>query len=132
LSPSRVKNSFFSTASRPTLGPTQPPIQWVPGALSPGVKRQGHEAGHPAPTSAKVKKMWICTSTPLDSLMAQCLNTDFLKVIIGSNLSWEVHIERTCSRISQSLFIINRLSKIHDLNKRIKFVSYLVRHTIRV
>jgi hypothetical protein len=23
----------------PALGPTQPPVQWVPGALSPGVKR---------------------------------------------------------------------------------------------
>jgi hypothetical protein len=26
-------------ASRPALGPTQPSIQWVPGVLSPGVKR---------------------------------------------------------------------------------------------
>jgi hypothetical protein len=26
------------SASRPALGPTQPPIQWVPQALSPGVK----------------------------------------------------------------------------------------------
>jgi hypothetical protein len=26
--------------SRLVLGPTQPPIQWVPGVLSPGVKRQ--------------------------------------------------------------------------------------------
>jgi hypothetical protein len=36
----------FSTASRPSLGPTQPPLEWVPGALSQGVKRQGHEADH--------------------------------------------------------------------------------------
>jgi hypothetical protein len=28
-----------TSASRPGLGPTQPPIQWVPRALSPGVKR---------------------------------------------------------------------------------------------
>jgi hypothetical protein len=27
------------SASRPVLGPTQPPVQWVPGVLSPGVKR---------------------------------------------------------------------------------------------
>jgi hypothetical protein len=34
-------------------------IQWVPGALSSGVKRQQHEAEHSFPTSAEVKKMWI-------------------------------------------------------------------------
>jgi hypothetical protein len=37
----RVKNFFFSTSSRQVLGSTQSPIQWVPGALSPGVKRLG-------------------------------------------------------------------------------------------
>jgi hypothetical protein len=37
---------FFSTSSRPTLEPTQLPIQWVPGgwAISPGVKRPGRGA----------------------------------------------------------------------------------------
>jgi hypothetical protein len=45
-SPDTVKSFLFSTSSRPTLGPTQPPIQWVPGALSPGVKRQGRESDH--------------------------------------------------------------------------------------
>jgi hypothetical protein len=29
----------LACVSRPALGPTQPPIQWVPGVLSPGVKR---------------------------------------------------------------------------------------------
>jgi hypothetical protein len=29
----------LTSASRPAQGPTQPPVQWVPGALSPGVKR---------------------------------------------------------------------------------------------
>jgi hypothetical protein len=52
---------IFSMSSRPALGPTQRPIQWVPGALSPGVKRQGREADDSQPTSAEVKKMWIYT-----------------------------------------------------------------------
>jgi hypothetical protein len=38
-------------------------IQWVPGALSSGVKRSGREADHSPPTSAEIKKMWIYTST---------------------------------------------------------------------
>jgi hypothetical protein len=35
---------LFSTASKPNLGPTQPPIQWVPGAPFPGIQRKGCEA----------------------------------------------------------------------------------------
>jgi hypothetical protein len=47
---------IFSTASRPVLRPTQPAIQWVPGALSPGVKRPGREADHSLPSSAVSRK----------------------------------------------------------------------------
>jgi hypothetical protein len=61
-SPARAKNIYCSMSSRLVLRPTQPPIQWVPGA--PGVKRPGTEADHSPPTSAEVKKMWILTSTP--------------------------------------------------------------------
>jgi hypothetical protein len=46
---------LFSTASRLALGPTQPPIQWVPGTLSTGVKQLGHEADHSPPFSFEVK-----------------------------------------------------------------------------
>jgi hypothetical protein len=36
----------FTTASRTALGPTQPPIQRVPGSLSLEVKRPGREVDH--------------------------------------------------------------------------------------
>jgi hypothetical protein len=35
----RQKIFLLASASRPALGHTQPPVQWVPGVLSPGVKR---------------------------------------------------------------------------------------------
>jgi hypothetical protein len=46
----------FSIMSRPALNPTQPPIQWIAGAVFPGIKRQGHEADHSLPSSAEAKK----------------------------------------------------------------------------
>jgi hypothetical protein len=55
---------LFITASRPVLGPTQPPIQWVPGALTLAVKRVGCEADHSLPSSAEVKYEWSYKSTP--------------------------------------------------------------------
>jgi hypothetical protein len=65
-----VGSRIFSTSSGPAMGPTQPPIQWVPGALSLGVKRQGREADHSPPTSVEVRKMWFYTSTPPYAFMA--------------------------------------------------------------
>jgi hypothetical protein len=53
-------DSFFAAASRPALGPTQPPIQWVQGALSPGVKRSGREVDHSPAPSDEVKNAWSC------------------------------------------------------------------------
>jgi hypothetical protein len=68
-SPGRGK-IVLSTSSRPVLGPTQLPIQWIPGAFSRGVKRPGREADYSPPTSAEVKNTWIYTSTPPYVFMA--------------------------------------------------------------
>jgi len=48
--PAEALMGFFSftIASRLALGPTQPPIQWVLGALSLGAK---YEADHSPPSS---------------------------------------------------------------------------------
>jgi hypothetical protein len=62
---------LFTTASRLALGPTKPPLQWVPGDLSKGVKRPRREADH-SPSSAEVKNEWSYTSTPQYTFMAWC------------------------------------------------------------
>jgi hypothetical protein len=67
VSPGRVQKLYFSKSSTLALGSTLPLIQWVTGALSPGVKQPGRKADHSPPTSANVNKMWIYTSTPLHS-----------------------------------------------------------------
>jgi hypothetical protein len=46
---------LFSIVSRPTLRPTLPHIEWVPGAISAGVKRPESETDHLPLSSAEVK-----------------------------------------------------------------------------
>jgi len=50
------------------MGPTQPPLQWVP-----AVKRPGREADESPSSSSEVKKVWGYTSTPQYIIMAWCL-----------------------------------------------------------
>jgi hypothetical protein len=46
----------LASVSRPALGPTQPPVQWVPGGPVPGGKaRPGRDADHSPPSSAEVE-----------------------------------------------------------------------------
>jgi hypothetical protein len=51
------------------IHPTSP-TEWVPGVLSPVVKRPEREADQSPPTSAEMNKTWICTSTPPHAFMA--------------------------------------------------------------
>jgi hypothetical protein len=66
--PGRGKIFLFSICSRLALGPTQPPLQSVPGVISLRVKQPGHEADHSAASSAEVKNGGAIPSLPHTSL----------------------------------------------------------------
>jgi hypothetical protein len=61
---------LFTTESRPALGTTQPPIQWVLGAL--WLRRQRREADHSPPSSVEVKNAWSYIPIPKYASMALC------------------------------------------------------------
>jgi hypothetical protein len=58
-------NFYLHHCIQNSSGPTQPPSQWVSGALPLGVKRPGREANHSPPSSAELKNAWSYTSTPI-------------------------------------------------------------------
>jgi hypothetical protein len=66
------------------LGPIQPPIQWVPGALSLVVKRPGSEVDHSPPSSAEVKE---CVELYLHSLSMPSWFGAQLKKTTGTTLA---------------------------------------------
>jgi hypothetical protein len=60
----------LTTATRIFFFATQPPMQWVSGALSLGVEWPDREAEHSPPSSAQVKNAWSYTSTSSYVFMA--------------------------------------------------------------
>jgi hypothetical protein len=101
---------LFTAVSRTALGSTQPPIQWVLGTLSLGVKRLGREVDHSLPSSAEVKNVWSYTSTPQYVFMAWCLvkHRDNLTFTSSNELFYGFFL-LSCSR---SLFTIILLQSI--------------------
>jgi hypothetical protein len=76
---------FFSVSSRPTLGSTQP-IQWVPGALSPGVKLITHLKLVP-----RSRKCGSIHPLPIRLHMAQCLISSAQGQLIPTTDEYEKH-----------------------------------------
>jgi hypothetical protein len=92
----------FPQPSRPALGPTKTPVQWVPGH-SLGVKRQGSGVNLPPPSNAEVKER---VELYLDSPSGPSCP------VLGSNLpllfTWG---------IEWSLLILWRLNWIYTIDK---------------
>jgi hypothetical protein len=81
---SRQRQRIFplTSVSRPALGPTQPPVQWVPGVLSRDKARPGRDADHSPhlvprsrmsrsyrPTSSPPSAFRACSGTALPLVM---------------------------------------------------------------
>jgi hypothetical protein len=90
---------LFTTASRPALGPTQPPIQWVP-----GMKLPGREVDHSYPFSAEVKNTWRYTSTLPYVFMAWCL------VKHRDNFTFNFYLTPQTSGVHLALFAVRQIS----------------------
>jgi hypothetical protein len=69
---SRQRQGLFFASPLCPLGPTQPPIHWVPGTLSVAVRRPERGADNSPPSSAD-KNEWSHTSTPQYIFKTWCL-----------------------------------------------------------
>jgi hypothetical protein len=61
---SRARIFLLSKFSEPVMGPTQPPVQWVSGALSAGVNGRGVKLTIHLQLVPWDNNTWICASTP--------------------------------------------------------------------
>jgi hypothetical protein len=68
--------------SRPVLGPTQTPIQWILGVASPGVKRPQREGNHSPRSSVELTNLWSSFSTPPYAFMT-CRGTTLLYGLVN-------------------------------------------------
>jgi hypothetical protein len=93
--PDRGKVFLFSTTPRPFLVFTQPPIQWVPRAISLGVERPCREANHLSPSSVEMQNGGAILPLFLFLMFAACC-VSYLLILIhrqrNHNLLTFVHL----------------------------------------
>jgi hypothetical protein len=115
----------LTSVSRPALRPTQPPVQWVPGALSLGGKEQpGRDADHSPHLMPKsrMSKGYIPGSTPwrLHGVAGQLFFRTYLAHVFNCDVNFFhvyncSHNENKCT-LSQKVFIIAILcSSVHSV-----------------
>jgi hypothetical protein len=96
---------FFSSPPRPDrdLGPTQLPIQWVP-----GVKQPEREDDHSPPSSANVKNTWKYTSTLQYAFTSWCLVKHRSNFTFHNGREIVLNFKRKTKCLGQGLEVISK------------------------
>jgi hypothetical protein len=103
------------TVSISALGPTQPPIQWVPGVLSLGVNRPGREADHPPPSSAEDECVELYFHSPI-RLHDTGTNLPYLTFMVATR----------CLRCPYDVFVWCRGNAAMNIWFEFKFVFFMI------
>jgi hypothetical protein len=83
------------------LESTQPPIQWVPEALSLGIKRPGREADHSPPSSDVVKEcveLYLHSSNTPSWSVAQLQKKKHMENITFNSDNWNSNLRPLTAR----------------------------------
>jgi hypothetical protein len=122
--PGRGTIVFFSAVSRQGLGPTQPPIKWVPRALSWAAKLPRREVGHLflVPRS-RMMELYLQSPVCLHCVMLNKLST-------GTTLPLPM-LYKTFQNIKSIWFNISRECKETD-SRAIKMLTTWVREPMRI
>jgi hypothetical protein len=88
---------LFTTVSSTDLGPTQPTIQWVPGAFSVGVKRPGRETDHSPPSRSRSRMRGAIPPLHQYVFMAWCLVKHTEEEIMSSDHKKQRKIKMFCT-----------------------------------
>jgi hypothetical protein len=123
---------FFGITSRPALGPTQPPIQWISWAFSLGVKWPGCEADR-SPTSkwvelflhSQIRLMAWCSVKAQGQLYLYLLLYIHLKTLYISKSVQILHCIEACS-ISPCIYFPDWVCTKRRLSNCIQFGSNAV------
>lgn len=91
--PARAKRIFlYPKTFTPALRPTQPPVEWISGAFSPGYSELDVKVSNSSTSSAEVKNEWSYKSIPRSELMTYRETSLYLPYccLNGLRITWYI------------------------------------------